>query len=142
MKSTILKLAFRKIPIVSPGLIFVQKAFLLGLFSEGLIIGRNFVFQNGLPSVTTRTASTDSPWAYIREGLLSERFVHLTFGGGGSAYFREGFKFIHFGGGGGLIIGILRSSWIYENVLSQNISTLTKILLNRALNKSNGPEST
>ena len=32
-------------------------------------------------------------------------------------------------------------SWIYENVLSENISTLTKILLNRALNKSNGPES-
>ena len=28
------------------------------------------------------------------------------------------------------------SSWIYENVLSENISTLTKILLNRTLNKS------
>ena len=43
-----------KIPIIRPGLIFVQKAFLLGsfsgvsLFSEGLIIGRNFAFQNGL----------------------------------------------------------------------------------------------
>ena len=33
------------------------------------------------------------------------------------------------------------SSWIYENVLSENISTLSKILLNRTLNKSNGPES-
>ena len=38
-----------KIPIISPGLIFVQKAFLLGLFSgslfsEGLIIGGNFAF--------------------------------------------------------------------------------------------------
>ena len=33
------------------------------------------------------------------------------------------------------------SSWIYEKVLSKNISTLTKILLNRALNESNGPES-
>ena len=32
-------------------------------------------------------------------------------------------------------------SWIYENVLSENISTLTKILLTRTLNKSNGPES-
>ena len=48
----------RKIPIISPGLIFVQKAFLLGLFSsfsEGLIIGRNFAFQNGL-GLTTKTA--------------------------------------------------------------------------------------
>ena len=32
------------------------------------------------------------------------------------------------------------SSWIYENILSENIRTLTKILLNSALNKSNGPE--
>ena len=44
-------LIYRKIPI-SPGLIFVQKAVLLGLFrgsllSEGLSIGRNFAFQNG-----------------------------------------------------------------------------------------------
>ena len=47
------KLITRKIPIISPGLIFVQKAFLLGLFSVELIFGgsyyaRNFVFQNGL----------------------------------------------------------------------------------------------
>ena len=44
---------YRKIPIVSPELIFVKKAFLLGLFSgslfsEGLIFGMNFAFQNGL----------------------------------------------------------------------------------------------
>ena len=42
---------YRKILIISPGLIFVQNAFLLGLFwgslfSEGLVIGRNFAFQN------------------------------------------------------------------------------------------------
>ena len=30
---------YRKIPIISPGLIFVQKAFLLGLFSGELIFG-------------------------------------------------------------------------------------------------------
>ena len=50
-------LKYRKIPIISPGLIFVQKAFLLGLFSgelifdffsEGLVIGSNFAFQNGI----------------------------------------------------------------------------------------------
>ena len=40
--------SYRKLPIISPVLIFVQKAFLPGLFSEGLIIGRNFAFQNGL----------------------------------------------------------------------------------------------
>ena len=47
---------------------------------EGLIIGRNFAFQNGL-GLTIKTASTNSPWAYIREGLLSEGFVRLRFGG-------------------------------------------------------------
>ena len=52
------------------------------LFSEGLIIGRNFAFQNG-PGMKIKTASTNSPWAYIREGLLSEGFVRLRFGGGG-----------------------------------------------------------
>ena len=41
--------------IIRPGLIFVQKAFLLGLFSEGLIIGRNFAFQNWL-GLTIKTA--------------------------------------------------------------------------------------
>ena len=45
----------RKIAIITPGLIFVQKAFLVRLFSEGLIIGRNFAFQNGL-SLTITTA--------------------------------------------------------------------------------------
>ena len=46
---------YHKIPIISPGLIFVQKTVLLGLstfgrslFSEGLIIGRNFAIQSGL----------------------------------------------------------------------------------------------
>ena len=38
---------YRKMPIISPGLIFVQNAFLLGLFSEGPVIGRNFAFENG-----------------------------------------------------------------------------------------------
>ena len=49
-----------------------------------------------------KTASTNSPWAYIWEGLLSEGYLRLRFGGliFGRAYF--------FLGGGGLIIGILR----------------------------------
>ena len=36
------------IPIISPGLVFVQKAFLLGLFLEGLVIGENIAFQSRL----------------------------------------------------------------------------------------------
>ena len=47
---------------------------------EGHIIGRNFAFQNGL-GLTIKTASTNSPWAYIHEGLLWKGFVHLRFGG-------------------------------------------------------------
>ena len=58
---------------------------------EGLIIGRNLVFQNGL-DLTTKTASPNSPWAYIREGLLSEGYLRLRFGGliFGRAYFWGG----------------------------------------------------
>ena len=91
---------YRKIPIISPGLIFVQKAFLLGLVSEGLIIGGNFAFQNEL-CLTIKTALTNSPWAYVREGLSTERYLRQRLEGGGG-YFREGLFFIFFFGGGGL----------------------------------------
>ena len=51
-----------KIPIISPGLIFVQNAFLLGLFLKGIIIGRNFAFQNGLSLTIKQLALTvDGP---------------------------------------------------------------------------------
>ena len=84
------------------------------LFSKGLIIGTNFAFQNGLGlTIKTaeqhyenslkqlKTASTNSPWACILEGLLWERFLRLRFegliwgagrGGGlilGGAYYRN-----------------------------------------------------
>ena len=44
---------YRKIRIISPGVIYVQRAFMVGLFSGELIFGgayywRNFPFQNGL----------------------------------------------------------------------------------------------
>ena len=45
-----------------------------------LIIGGNFAFQNGL-DLTIKTASTNSPWDYIREGSLSEGYFRLRFGG-------------------------------------------------------------
>ena len=78
-------MTYRKIPIISPGLIFVQKAFLLGLFLGELIFGgayywRDFAFQNGL-DLTMKTTSTNSPWAYVREGLLLEGYLRLKFRG-------------------------------------------------------------
>ena len=58
---------------------------------EGLIIGWNFAFQDGL-GLTIKTVNSNSPWAYIREGLLSEGYLRLRFGGliFGRAYFWEG----------------------------------------------------
>ena len=99
-----------------------------GLFSEGLIIGRKFAFQNGLGLTIKQLAVTVHGFifgrAYYRKdfcvcdlgglfwgglifgwgGLLSEGYLSLRFGGliFGRAYFWMG------GGGGGLIIGILR----------------------------------
>ena len=90
---------YRKIPIISPGLIFVQKAVFLGLFSGELIFGgayywkefcvSNWVglenknslkhYENSLKQL--KTASTNSPRAYIWEGVLSEGFLRLRFGG-------------------------------------------------------------
>ena len=72
----------------------------MALFSEGLIIGGNFAFQNGL-GLTIKTAHKDNslkqlktgnpnrPWAYNREGLLSEGYLRLRFGRHifGRAYF-------------------------------------------------------
>ena len=44
-----------KIPIISPGPTFAQKAFLLGLFLGEPIFGGNFAFQNRL-DLTIETA--------------------------------------------------------------------------------------
>ena len=67
----------------------------MGLFSGklifgGAIIGGNFAFQNGL-GLTIKTANSNSPWAYIREGLLSKGYLRLRFGGliFGRAYYRN-----------------------------------------------------
>ena len=62
----------------------------MGLFSEGLIIGGNFAFQNWM-GLTIKTANPNSPWAYVWEGLLSEEYLRLRFGVPifGRAYFRN-----------------------------------------------------
>ena len=93
--------SYRKVSIVSPGLIFVQKAVLLGLVLGELIIReayywkefcvskwvgldnknslKHLVYENSLKHL--KTDSTNSRWAYIREGLLPEGFLHLRIGG-------------------------------------------------------------
>ena len=64
--------------------LFCRAYFRGSLFSEGLIIGKNFAFQNDL-GLTIKTGnpnrSPNSPWAHIRDGLLSEGFLRLRFGG-------------------------------------------------------------
>ena len=83
----------------------------MGFFSEGLNYWKEFYvskwvgldnknslkhYENSLKQL--KTANTNSPWFYIREGLFSEGFLRLRFGD----YFREGL-FLE-----GPIIGILR----------------------------------
>ena len=93
---------YHKIPIMSPGLTFVQKAFLLGLFSGELIFGgasyrKEFCIPKWVWLVNTnslkqlKTANSNSPWAYIWKGLLSEGFLCLRFRGLilGRAFFGE-----------------------------------------------------
>ena len=97
---------------------------MLGLFSGRLIFRRGyhrrFALQNRLDLIIktalgTKTtakkqlikANPKSPWGYIREGLLTEGFLRLRFGGffsgglffGGEGLFSEG----KWGGGGGLL---------------------------------------
>ena len=50
--------------------------------------------------------STNSPWAYIGEGLLSEGLVRLRFEG--LIFGRAYYLFFFLEGEGGLVIGILR----------------------------------
>ena len=108
------QMKYRKIPIISPGLIFVQKAFLLDLWSGELIFEfggayywREFCvskwvgldnknsfkhYENSLEQL--ETASTNSPLAYIQGGLLSEGYLRLNFGGGGIISWRADFIYV------------------------------------------------
>ena len=62
------------VKLFSPGLFLVGLFSGEFIFSEGLIIGREFASQNGL-GLKIRTANTNSLWACIWEGLLSEGFL-------------------------------------------------------------------
>ena len=68
---------------------------MLGLFSGELIFGGAYYWKEFCASqwvgLDNKTASTNSPWVYNWETLLSEGFLRLRFGGGGlifgGAYF-------------------------------------------------------
>ena len=115
-------LNYRKNPIISLGLIFVQKAYFAGLifggayFWRGLLlegtlcfkISEKWVWLDSTKKVKTAkaprkqpktAASTNSPWAYSRESLLTEGFW--------GAYLREGF--LGGEGEGRFIIGIIQN---------------------------------
>ena len=84
---------YRKIPIISPGLIFVQKLFSWAyfrgsLFSEGLTIGKNFAFQNGLGLACNKNSLKHY------ENNLKQLKIATTNGLGlifGKAYYRKDF---------------------------------------------------
>ena len=109
---------YRKIPIIIPGLIFVQKAFLLGLSSGELIFGGAYfrkefcvskwvwLVNKSSQKHSDNSLNSSKQLTVKVHGLIfgrayTEGFLRLRFGGliFGRAYF---------GGGGGLIIGILR----------------------------------
>ena len=85
---------YHEIPMKSPGLLFVQRAFLVDLFSGELIFfgveGILRFHENDLDLTTKnklkhkdnslkqlKTVNANSPWPYIQEGLLSEGFVRM-----------------------------------------------------------------
>ena len=82
---------------------------MLGLFLGELSFGGAYYWKEFCISkwvgLDNKTASTNSPWAYIWEGLLLEGFLHLRFGGliFGRAY--------RFGGGGGGAYRNFTESW-------------------------------
>ena len=96
IQSALWFIIYRKIPIINPRPIFAQTALLLGLFSGEVIFGGAYYWREFCVSkwvgLTIKTVNSNSPWAYIRESLLSERYLRprferLIFG---RAYFCEG----------------------------------------------------
>ena len=103
---------YRKIPIISPGLIFVQKAFFDGLIFDyfrpgeltfggaycaskwfGVTNNKNSLKHKDNSLKQLQIANPKSPWAYIWEGLLSEEIFATEPVGGlvfGRAYFWRG----------------------------------------------------
>ena len=79
---------YRKIPKISPGAYIFQRPFLRGLFSEGLIYGRKFAFQNRFTIFALfyfvfegNFPSTSSLGAYIWRGDLTAGFLRYRIRG-------------------------------------------------------------
>ena len=81
---------YRKILIISPGFIFVQKAVLLGLFLGELIFGGAYYWKElrvskwvGLDDENSLKHHENSPWAYNYSGglIISGGYTRLRFGG-------------------------------------------------------------
>ena len=87
---------YRKISIISPGRIFVQKAFLLGLFSGELIFGGAYYWKEFCVSTRIRLDNENSydvaltVHGLYSGGLIIERICASQIWG---AYFREGLFF-------------------------------------------------
>ena len=82
-------LAYRKIPIISPGLTFVQKAILLGLYSGELIFGGAYYWKEFCVSKWVELDNKNRPKHYQNSLKQLALTVHgLTFG---RAYYRKDF---------------------------------------------------
>ena len=89
------QMTYRKILKISPGAYIFQRPFLRGLFSEGLIYGRKFAFQNRLASLIVGSKFTVFALFYFvfegnfpstgegqfNRGFLCYQFGDLIFGG-------------------------------------------------------------
>ena len=64
---------YRKIPKISPGPYIFQRTFLRGLYSEGLIIGGKFAFQNRLIIIGGKFMSAIAHCANYDIGALTTR---------------------------------------------------------------------
>ena len=98
-------MAYRKIPKISPGANIFQRPFLRGLYSEGLIYGEKFAFQNRLEGNLPLTFllcftfvfegkfQVQAPGGLVFGGAISLRvFALRVWGAGlifGGAYFRN-----------------------------------------------------
>ena len=96
---------YRKIPIISPGLIFVQKAFLLGSFSGELIFGGAYYWKEFCVSKWVGLDNKNSLKHY--ENSLKQLRTASTTSPRAS---------------GGLIIGILRYLYSAENTYRRFLS--------------------
>ena len=142
---------YRKIPKISLGAYIFQRPFLRGLYSEGLIYGRKFAFQNRLPlgwryswkeiylfcfvllCIWGQLPSTSPKGggAYIWRDDLTEGFLRYEFGGliFGGAYTRR-CLFLEFYGMTHDIINCAKNTcWVQSSGICDDTKCSKKMLL-------------